>query len=295
MFSQVFNSFLNGLTGIIILFIALSWVTFKIVEAGNILLNRHGQWLLGELAHCFGESSPGRFTNYFYWHPLISPLSQPPRGWPARHQIEASEDGEAIFTRYPPGRRPGHVAAETFAAVMLDPFPWPSTREALGRLLTANLVPAGEAAVATDPAMVDRLASTLWERRRQGADPTWQEALGEDSRWFDAGFGATKVDVYADPGSNSGGTPLDRLAQAWYSNRLAPEQLRATMSTLLREAESDVDHLRGATARWYREAMDRATGRFQRASMLTAFLVAAPICLALNVNLLAIGGRYSKR
>jgi hypothetical protein len=313
MSGQLFDNFLGRLVDVVLLFLVLSWFSYKLVELVHILINRHGNTLQVELAHCFGEDRPGPFTNYFYWHPLILPLSPPALSWlerKMRRRGDVPEDG-ALVTCYPAGRRPAYIAPESFASVMVDPFPWPSTREALARMLAANL-DQNQAEGMDGHKLREWAAGLLGRRSEVEANMTWQTFLGDDkAKHFDSAFTATDVEAYGDSSDLGRGsspildapsaaaeqprkpqaseTPLGRLAGAWKGNQLPPEELRAGMLSLLREAEGDVDQLRGAVARWYREAMDRATGRFQRASMFAVFGVAFCICLFFNIDLISIG------
>ena len=283
------SGFLQSVGSFLVIFAALSWVCGKIVEMWHVARNRHGSRLHAELARCFGESTPGRFTNYFYWHPLVEPLCEP-AVWPLRRGKQPDADREAPLVQiYPERHLPGHIAPETFASVMLDPFPWPTLPENLARMLDANRRPD---APATTPEEAIELAKSLLKRRREvGAETRWGSFLGPAAARYDEEFAETPVAVHAVSGwgDSAAEDPMTRLKQTWSQNQIVPDRLRPRMLALIREAEGDVDQLRGAVARWYREMMDRASGRFQRESMAKVFVVAMVVCLLLNVNMLSIG------
>lgn len=166
----LFDSFLETAASMAVLFIVVAWVSSKIVELFQLGLNMHGRVLRSELERCFGEDSgetSGRFTRYFYWHPMIVPLTQPSLpvtlwrrvranassdwrrlrsllaplwpGSPGEDPAATTAPSPAADPCYPPGRLPAHIAPETFAAVVMNPFPWPTTEEPFRRMLEANL------------------------------------------------------------------------------------------------------------------------------------------------------------
>jgi hypothetical protein len=172
---------------------------------------------------------------------------------------------------------------------MLDPFPWPTLPESLARMLDSNR---GSDAPVVPPDELIRVAQSLLQRRREVvAETQWGSFLGSASSQYDQDFMETPVAIHAVSrwDDKVPDAPLARLERSWSQNQIVPDRLRARMLGLIREAEGDIDQLRGAVARWYREAMDRASGRFQREAMAKVFLVAAVLCLLLNVNMLAIG------
>lgn len=280
--------FLQSAAALLVVFAALSWVCGKLVEVWHIVRNRHGTQLHSDLARCFGEKPPGTFTNYFYWHPLIEPLSQPSL-WRLRPKDRAQ--GESRLDEvYPQRHLPGHIAPETFAAVMLDPFPWPSTPESLVRMLEANRLNGVSSEAAESRQDIQVLATDLLgKHRRVKASDRWRDLLAPQAEEFDPDFLDTPVAAHVGWQDGSEEDQMTRLENCWTDNRIVPDRLRARIISLMREAEGDIDSFRTATARWYREEMDRLSGRFQRKSMLKAFGVALVVCLLLNVDMLAIG------
>jgi hypothetical protein len=210
----LFDSFLETAASLAVLFIVVAWVSSKIVELIQLGFNFHGRVLRSELERCFGEDegkTKGRFTRYFYWHPMIVPLTQPslPLTLWRRARVNAASDwnrlraflapllsarlrGDSDATAsssastdpcYPPGRLPAHIAPETFAAVVMNPFPWPTTEEPLRRLLEANLKPevdSGGNPIASEPNddRIRELANLLvLNVRSVHPGETWDELL----------------------------------------------------------------------------------------------------------------------
>ncbi|HEX8222810.1 MAG TPA: hypothetical protein VF605_03225 [Allosphingosinicella sp.] len=287
----LFDSFLEAAVSMAVLFVIVAWVSSKIVELGQLTFNVHGKMLRDELERCFGEDGrgdprKGRFTRYFYWHPMIVPLTQPSAlvsawrrisGWFPRRGEETPADSEA---RFPPGRLPGHIAPESFAAVVMNPFPWPTTEDPLRRLLKANLADASAVADDDLDAAIGKLI-----RWRQGltAGQTWRALLGQlgldlplNEEFLDS-----RVDIHSGPG---GGDPAERYVEMCRANELVPHPLETRIITLLRDADNDLDEFRGGLRRWYAEAMARVTGRFKRTALVYVFFVALVICTLFNLN-----------
>lgn len=293
---NLFGSFFEAAATLALLFIIIGWVSSKLVEVGQTFWNAHGKMLRDELQRCFGGPEAAPFTRYFYWHPLVEPLSQPVMRLPDKlRPSDAPPD-------YPPGRLPAYIAPETFAAVMLNPFPWPATEEPLRQLLEGNVADSPPA----HPRPPDKLPETLATNRALvDAGGTWEELTVDDTRplalqWFDSQFRQSPVNIHAEPpavgptgtpppGSTLAGTDLTRrLAMVWGRNKLVPSPLRTRMMALIQDAEGDIDRLRAGVARWYGETMDRVTGRFKRKALLYVSLVAFGICLLFNVNSIGI-------
>jgi hypothetical protein len=282
-FSGIFSGFFEGAVGVVVLFAAISWASSKIVEVGQILFNAHGKMLRAELARWFGEDEDGPFTRYFYWHPLIEPLSQPPVlaklwGWlPARWRPSEAPP------EYPPRRLPAYIAPETFTAFAVNPFPWPTTEMALRRLLQGNSESSADPAAAASALASDRM--------QLAAAGTWEDLFGAVNpqiapAGFDAPFRGTCVDL-----RGSGGAAPDSfhaLTEVWRKNRLVPRSFCSRMVALLGDSEGDIERFRTGAARWYNEAMDRLTGRFKRKALIWIFAVAFGLCTLLNVNSLAL-------
>jgi hypothetical protein len=277
----MFSGFIEAAVTLALLFIIIGWVSSKLVEVVQTLVNSHGKMLRSELQRCFGNDEQAkRFTKYFYWHPLIEPLTQPGMGalpgW--------LRPGE-MPTDYPPGRLPAYIGPETFSAAMLNPFPWPPTKEPLAELLSANLT--------GDPAPMEDFAEQLsQDRKHVGVSGTWNMLLRNSPSpvpvsAYDPHFRLSPVNIYAS-GRVGGRDLLTRLTAVWSKNNLVPPDLRSLMLTFVQNAEGDIDRLRASVARWYGEAMDRVTGRFKRNAWFFVFLTAALICFLFNVNTIAI-------
>lgn len=292
----LFDSFLEAAASMAVLFVIVAWVSSKIVELGQLVFNVHGKMLRDELERCFGEESgpdKGRFTHYFYWHPMIVPLTQPSalvsfwrrvRGW-FGSRVAAPGDDDACF---PPGRLPGHIAPESFAAVVMNPFPWPTTADPLRRLLKANLL--GPADTGYAPTTDDDLneAVRILIRRGQSLRPgeTWGALLErlELTIPLNSDFLDSRVDIHGPRGADGRGDPAERYIEMCRANELVPHPLETRIVTLLRDADSDLDEFRGGLRRWYAEAMARVTGRFKRTALVWVFVVALIICGLFNLN-----------
>lgn len=283
------------------LYLAISWVSSKVVELGQGISNSHGMVLLGELSRYFGDQSDPKFTEYFFWHPLIEPLVQ--RSWFHEQQwaLKAREFRLKMELRLPPGRVPGHVAPSTFAAVMLNPFPWPTTREALRRVLEGN------ATSTMDSKQIGAALDHVCKQpTSEASDKNWADLLGQDwgkENKFSKDFLATKVDLYpwdkvwAREGSASKpdksevdyrDDPLRRVSEAWSENAIVPRKLRSSVIALLRDSEHDIDLFRTSMAQWYSDAMERARGRFRRIAIFWTFVVALLICLFSHISFFGI-------
>jgi hypothetical protein len=288
----LFDSFLEAAVSLAVLFVIVAWISSKIVELGQLTFNVHGKMLRDELERCFGEEdgpNKRRFTHYFYWHPMIVPLTQPSllvsiwrriRGWFGRREGDTAADLES---RFPPGRLPGHIAPESFAAVVMNPFPWPTTEEPLRRLLKANLV---DAAAVSDSSLDEAIRTLI--RRGQSLNPgeTWRallERLGIPLGLNDE-FLDSRVDIHGPSGAAGRGDPAERYIEMCRANELVPHPLETRIVTLLRDADSDLDEFRGGLRRWYSEAMARVTGRFKRTALVWVFVVALAICGLFNLN-----------
>lgn len=295
---ELFGSFFEAAATLALLFIVIGWVSSKLVELGQGFVNAHGRMLRDELQRCFGGPRAEAFTRYFYWHPLVEPLSQPRiRRLPRWLRRSDAPEG------YPPDRLPSYIAPETFAAVMLNPFPWPATAEPLRLFLIGNLE---EDDARELPEAVNDLPSDLSTKRKfVDAAGNWDMLLIDAGRippevLFDKDFRESPVNIHADPpNSGAGGIPsappvqipaemLDRLARVWGKNKIVPAALRTRMMALIQDAEGDIDRLRANVARWYAETMDRVTGRFKRKALLYVSFVAFAICLLFNVNAIGI-------
>jgi len=301
----LFDSFLEAAVSLAVLFVIVAWVSSKIVELGQLTFNVHGKMLRDELERCFGEESgpnKGRFTRYFYWHPMIVPLTQPSalvslwrkiRGWFEGIGWIGSGNPE---THFPPGRLPGHIAPESFAAVVMNPFPWPTTEEALRRQLIANLSPASPADPAADPPPEPPLNTISDEvigkliRSAQTSAPglTWNDLIARlelgSMPPLNPQFLASQVDIHAPVPSGTRRDPAERYVEMCRSNDLIPHPLETRIITLLRDADNDLDEFRGGLRRWYAEAMARVTGRFKRMALIWVFVVALIICTLFNLN-----------
>ena len=230
----LFDSFLEAAVSLAVLFVIVAWVSSKIVELGQLTFNVHGKMLRDELERCFGEESGpnrGRFTHYFYWHPMIVPLTQPSalvsfwrrmRAWFGRHGAAPGDD-EACF---PPGRLPGHIAPESFAAVVMNPFPWPTTENPLRRLLEANLLgPADQGFAPIADEDLDKAVTTLIRRGQAlQAGETWRaliKRLGLSLPLNDD-FLDSRVDIHGPAGAGGRGDPAERYIQLRQRRRPAP-------------------------------------------------------------------------
>jgi hypothetical protein len=300
----LFDSFLESAASLAVLFIIVAWVSSKVVEFGQMSFNLHGKMLRRELKRCFGDEN-GDFTRYFYWHPMIEPLTQPSRIvdlWRRVRSLVTDAQGGC----YPPGRLPGYIAPESFAAVVMNPFPWPTTREPLRRLLIANLQDPKQAATPEFEALVANL--TLHSHL---ADPgeTWGTLLARPEIItplpFKPEFLGGPVDIHSRatstpvPPAMPGGAvpppppnppPSDPVARyVWMcrKNELLPHPLETRIVTLLRDADGDMDEFRTGLRRWYAEAMNRVTSRFKRTALICVFFIALALCAAFNLN--AIG------
>jgi hypothetical protein len=196
-------------------------------------------------------------------------------------------------TGYPDGRLPAQIAPETFAAAMLNPFPWPTTNCAL-RLVLAGNPPEG-AGNEGDPSPEQfELARTLASARGtvQGAG-TWEGMLGDDAAGYDEVFRQGPVNIhFPDP---TGGNLLTRLRDSWRTNRLVPAAARSRIMAILDDSEGDMDRMRESLGRWYSEMMERVTARFKRRALLSIFAVALVICFLFNVDSIEIFSEATKR
>ncbi|HEX8623494.1 MAG TPA: hypothetical protein VF782_00295 [Allosphingosinicella sp.] len=288
-----FGSFFEAAATLALLFIIVGWVSSKLVGLAQTALNSHGKMLWRELRRCFGGDEAKAFTRYFYWHPLLEPLSQPPtmrrlRAWlPKLPRLSRSPQG------YPDGRLPAHIAPETFAAAMLNPFPWPTTNRSLRLVLAGN--PPEPADNEGDPSPEQfELARTLASARErvEGAG-TWGEMLGEDAAAYDAVFGQGPVNIhFHDPAA---GNLLARLRESWRTNRLVPAAARSRIMAILDDSEGDMDRMRESLGRWYSEMMDRVTARFKRRALLSIFAVALALCFLFNIDSIHIFQEAAKR
>lgn len=300
-----FDSFLEAAVSLAVLFVIVAWVSSKIVELGQLTFNVHGKILRDELERCFGEESgpnKGRFTRYFYWHPMIVPLTQPSalvsfwrtiRGWFERIGWIGSGSPE---THFPPGRLPGHIAPETFAAVVMNPFPWPTTEAALRRLLIANLEPASSPDPDADPPPappLDTISDEVIRKLIRGAQTSipglkWDDLVADlevgQMPPLNSDFLGSQVDIHGPAPSGTRRDPVERYVEMCRSNELVPHPLETRIITLLRDADNDLDEFRGGLRRWYAEAMARVTGRFKRTALVYVFFVALIICTLFNLN-----------
>jgi|GEM_PF-6228441 len=73
----LFGSFFEAAATLALLFIIIGWISSKLVEIGQAFRNSHGRMPRRELERCFGGEEAETFTRYFYWHPIIEPLTQP--------------------------------------------------------------------------------------------------------------------------------------------------------------------------------------------------------------------------
>jgi hypothetical protein len=289
----LFDSFLEAAVSLAVLFVIIAWVSSKIVELGQLTFNVHGKMLRDELERCFGEDrrndpNKGRFTRYFYWHPMIVPLTQPSglvsfwrriSGGLERLGWLKSGDPES---RFPPGRLPGHIAPESFAAVVMNPFPWPTTEEALRRLLIANPDPD----IAERPEISDGdIRKMIRAGQTSTAGETWGELIARakpaSAPSLNPDFLASRVDIHGGPVR---GHPAERYVEMCRANELVPHPLETRIITLLRDADNDLDDFRSGLRRWYAEAMARVTGRFKRTALIWVFFVALIVCTLFNLN-----------
>jgi hypothetical protein len=67
-------------------------------------------------------------------------------------------------------------------------------------------------------------------------------------------------------------------------NQLPAGSLKTTLTTLIREAQGDLDALKAGIARWYDSSMDRLSGEYKRSAQLITFLVGFAIAAACNVD-----------
>jgi hypothetical protein len=298
----LFGPFFSAVATLALLFIVIGWVSSKLVELGQAFFNSHGRMLHSELKRCFGERSRGAFTRYFYWHPLIEPLSQPAtlsRVWSyLPPSLRPGEPPEG----FPPGKLPAYIAPETFAAVMLNPLPWPTTPPALRHMLVRNLKGVPEAdddGAEASPAPADEAPSgalgqlprrLATERQFSSSHANWGDLIGRaDAQMvdeFDQLFLQSPVSVHG-----RGPVPTDHLEllrNIWCHNNLFPPGLRTRLIALLEDAEGDIDRLRASLSRWYGEMMDRVTGRFKRTALAWVFVTALGLCLLLNVDAIRI-------
>lgn len=282
----MFSGFFEAVATLALLFIIVGWVSSKLVEVGQALFNWHGNMLRDELERCFGGEEARDFTRYFYWHPLVAPLSQP-RVLKLPEKLRPGEAPEG----YPRDRLPAYIAPETFAAAMLNPFPWPVTKEPLEELIAGNRD--GTAGSPSNGELARQLAT---DRSLFGPAETWQMLLGRTTSVvgsFDPEFLKCPVDIHSPvPRENpvaglehlAGMSLLARLAMVWQRNKLVPSGLRTRILALLQDAEGDIDRLRSGIARWYGETMDRVTGRFKRRTLSYVLACALAICLAFNLD-----------
>ena len=68
----------------------------------------------------------------------------------------------------------------------------------------------------------------------------------------------------------------------------APTALRERIEALNDNSEEDRDAFRAEVARWYSEAMDRATGRFKRSAVKWLIAASFVFCLIFNINFVTI-------
>lgn len=336
----LFSGFFEAVVTLALLFIIVGWVSSKLVGMGQAFRNSHGRMLRGELERCFGGDKDAQsFTRYFYWHPIIAPLTQPSAvsrssrvqailSWASERPVLrriakflAARSWRKPTFDYPPGRLPSHIAPETFAAAMMNPFPWPATEKPLDLLLIANR----EAKLGPQPGLAAKLSSGRGYLEKPG---TWEKLLTKtvigysyNKDDFDRLFYDTPVDIHAQFLENRPGAvdsdarapeklpdSLDsdtrcpekssnakseepralsltqKLLFVWCRNRLVPSGLRTRMVALIQDAEDDIDRLRASLARWYSETMERVTGRFKRRALFYIFLVALVICLLFNID-----------
>jgi hypothetical protein len=299
------EDFLQAAASLAVLYIVVAWVSSKTVELAQTLANLHGKMLRRELSRCFGDEKEQRFTHYFYWHPLIRPLTQPSllvdiwRRIRRRFAFIGGDGG----SDYPPGRLPGYIAPESFAAVVMNPFPWPTTREPLIRLLNANLTKPEPIPSPALLALVDRLLDYERPEPSSRAEPPkphnlpdvgyhrldWKTLLKEvpydESLVFEELFLAGQVDLN-DPDDPS--DPARKMADMCRRNKLITHPFETRINAVLRDREWDIDEFRAGLRFWYAEAMSRVTGRFSRAALIGVFLVALMICLIFQINALTL-------
>jgi hypothetical protein len=332
----LFDSFLESAATLAVLFIIVAWVSSKVVELWQTTFNIHGRILRRELQRCFGDKDD-EFTRYFYWHPMIEPLTQPSwlvdrwrafratgpirwlrgRRWLAR----LFRPGDSM-AHYPQGRLPGYIAPESFAAVIVNPFPWPTTREALQHLLRGNLKKAGDPAMPEDfderlaafadnegvAVLADKVINAVQPDRHGvetnpegdksdqhavAATKTWRDLLEQEvkgsSTFFKEGFLSSLVEVYSWPPPREMTLP-DRFKRVLRGNELIPHPLEARILTLLQDADGDMEEFRAGLRRWYAEAMNRVTSRFRRGAMIGVFVVALAIAIGFNLNSIKLLG-----
>ena len=286
------GSFFEAAATLALLFIIIGWVSSKLVScSAQTAFNSHGKMLWRELRRCFGGDEAEVFTRYFYWHPLVEPLSQPPtmrrlrRLFPQLPRLSRSPPG------YPDGRLPAQIAPETFAAAMLNPFPWPTTSRALRLVLAGNPPEPADNNTDPGPEHFELAGSLVGSRAMAEGVGVWEDMLGNARSDYDPIFRQGPVNIHhADP---SGGNLLGRLRYSWRTNRLVPgSRSVADHGDPRRSSEGDIDRMRESLARWYSEMMERVTGRFKRRALIYLFVVAFTICAGFNIDL---NSRFSVR
>jgi len=193
--------------------------------------------------------------NHIYNHPLVKGLSR--KGWWER-QAEKRADKVAkvpILKKAPPAKPspgPSNMSARRFALVLFD-----TLMEAGGR----PAVPSSSRSTASDD---EAGAGDIDE---QGKSRALQLAAGKVMESLANG--------------------IDKLA--------ANDEVKKTLRALLQSAESQVDRwdsalaaFRGSVERWFDDGMDRVTGWYKRKAQLIILVLAAIICLGLNVDTFAI-------
>lgn len=281
--SGFFDSFLETAASLAVLFIIVAWVSSKVVELGQLATNMHGKMLRKELKRTFGDAT-GDFTRYFYWHPVVEPLTQPSRLVDLWRRFRRSIGRDEGGVSYPPGRLPGYLAPETFTAVVMNPFPWPTSPEPLRRLLAANF----KDDQAPGPLTDDQIMALIRNDHRVDQDTSWNDYLaavephGPPPDQFSPHF--LRSNVMQPAGAAGGKTAIQNFRALCHANALVPHGFETRVVTLLHDAEQDIDEFRKGLARWYAEAMARVTGRFKRTSMICLFFIALGISAAFNLN-----------